>query len=88
MLLYGPRFFGTEPEVFIQPVVFPKCPRILYLLSWKSTLKILLPSQTRKNLFFLSDTGDGYDSHQCFLPFTPEGFIRTVVLQKGLVVVS
>ena len=58
MLLYGPRFFGTEPEVFIQPVVFPKCPRILYLLSWKSTLKILLPSQTRKKLFFYSETGD------------------------------
>ena len=25
MLLYGPRFFGTEPEVFIQPVVPETC---------------------------------------------------------------
>ena len=55
MPLYGPRFFGTEPEVFIQPVLFPKYPRILYLLSWKSTLKILLPSQNkmRNEMFVL-----------------------------------
>ena len=25
MLLYGPRFFGTEPEVLIQPVVPETC---------------------------------------------------------------
>ena len=76
---------------FIQPVVSPKCPRILYLLSWKSTLKILLPSQTRKKLFFNSETGNlfgrvlftfypwGFYSERGFTKVTGGGFIRAEV---------